>query len=268
MHPTPDLCFFSVDAGEKNMSRLMLRICICYFIGSSLPAHAGLIKLNFTGQATSTSGVFASEIVLSNVVSGAVFFDTDFPTIFQNNALGDNQLTYTGTKATSPLNVIFGMEIKYGTLSYTTVSNAPNAPIEFVFREVLNNPRNSNFQYFSKRVASGDDSAIIRMFGGEDIITEIPNSLTFDLVNGLDLSAVLNSPFFGSGAVADGSYSAFDDASDVFLGDIVWNITSLNAELIPTSTVPIPAAVWLFGSGLIGLIGMRRQTSKSSKLST
>ena len=40
----------------------------------------------------------------------------------------------------------------------------------------------------------------------------------------------------------------------------VWNQSSV-------SEVPIPAAVWLFGSGLIGLIGMRKKSSKISRLS-
>ena len=29
-----------------------------------------------------------------------------------------------------------------------------------------------------------------------------------------------------------------------------------SAELGPVTVVPVPAAVWLFGSGLIGLMGM------------
>ena len=33
------------------------------------------------------------------------------------------------------------------------------------------------------------------------------------------------------------------------------------------STVPVPAAIWLFGSGLIGLVGMRKKSSKVSPLS-
>jgi len=35
----------------------------------------------------------------------------------------------------------------------------------------------------------------------------------------------------------------------------------------PVTTVPIPTAIWLFGSGLIGLIGMRKNLSKTSTLS-
>ena len=33
----------------------------------------------------------------------------------------------------------------------------------------------------------------------------------------------------------------------------------LGFELINTTVVPVPAAVWLFGSGLIGLIGLARR---------
>ena len=46
----------------------------------------------------------------------------------------------------------------------------------------------------------------------------------------------------------------------------VANISQLYAErpvvsfdVVPTSPVPVPAAVWLFGSGLIGLIGIARR---------
>ena len=37
-----------------------------------------------------------------------------------------------------------------------------------------------------------------------------------------------------------------------------WSHTNSNVELI-VSTIPIPASVWLFGSGLLGLVGMARR---------
>ena len=36
-------------------------------------------------------------------------------------------------------------------------------------------------------------------------------------------------------------------------------LDNLSAVTTPVSTVPVPAAVWLFGSGLIGLIGFARR---------
>jgi len=35
-------------------------------------------------------------------------------------------------------------------------------------------------------------------------------------------------------------------------------ITSISAENVPPSEIPLPAAVWLFGSGLLGLVGTAR----------
>ena len=46
----------------------------------------------------------------------------------------------------------------------------------------------------------------------------------------------------------------FDDAGNLYTIDNVDN-----RSIIKLSAVPIPAAVWLFGSGLIGLIGIARR---------
>ena len=44
----------------------------------------------------------------------------------------------------------------------------------------------------------------------------------------------------------------------------VSNTLDLNLNIgQPVSNVPVPAAVWLFGSGFIGLIGLRRKSSKN-----
>ena len=47
------------------------------------------------------------------------------------------------------------------------------------------------------------------------------------------------------------------------LNDESWAMDNLNVTVAP---VPVPAAVWLFGSGLMGLIGVarRKTTSKSA----
>jgi len=38
-----------------------------------------------------------------------------------------------------------------------------------------------------------------------------------------------------------------------------WVVQSGDVNLIPVSSVPVPAAIWLFGSGLMGLIGFSRR---------
>jgi hypothetical protein len=48
----------------------------------------------------------------------------------------------------------------------------------------------------------------------------------------------------------------YDSGSGVSIGTV---LTSFDQNSVSVSSVPIPAAVWLFGSGLIGLIGVARR---------
>jgi len=77
------------------------------------------------------------------------------------------------------------------------------------------------------------------------------------------LTSIFNSGPVGSGAfsgsstnaIAAGSLYSLSIFATITHGADVQN-TSFNAELRP---VPVPAAVWLFGSGLLGLVGIARR---------
>lgn len=73
-------------------------------------------------------------------------------------------------------------------------------------------------------------------------------SLTFNVFNGMDFYVAAEIDANAKNGFADGSNTftmQFDDA------------TGLTA--VAMSAVPVPAAVWLFGSGLISLIGIARR---------
>lgn len=76
-----------------------------------------------------------------------------------------------------------------------------------------------------------------------------PGSITFDLTDGMDFYVAA---FLGANA----SNGGFVDASNTFSMSFD-NNTGLTAVAI--SAIPVPAAVWLFGSGLLGLIGIARR---------
>jgi len=54
----------------------------------------------------------------------------------------------------------------------------------------------------------------------------------------------------GGNPMADGPFTGFNANFD---------ITSMSSIVVTPAAVPVPAAVWLFGSGLVGLVGVARR---------
>jgi len=92
------------------------------------------------------------------------------------------------------------------------------------------------------------------------------------------LSIDLNTPYtlsynagliFDSGATAAGSmYASMNLLEMPFNLPTGFTVNSIDAGIFNNSfsTVPSPGAIWLFGSGLIGLIGFRKKATKSSEI--
>ena len=91
---------------------------------------------------------------------------------------------------------------------------------------------------------------------GENTMATITfDILNPDLLNGsveADVFFIANDPY-GDSFVNKGFYQANDD--------VIWvgAESTLNPDIV--SAVPVPAAVWLLGSGLLGLLGIRRKRS-------
>lgn len=77
------------------------------------------------------------------------------------------------------------------------------------------------------------------------------DGITID-VEGIGANSGLYSYGTGQGATGTDGGTVFDQNS---------GLTSVSPELVQVSlkAVPIPAAVWLFGSGLLGLVGVSRR---------
>jgi phospholipase/lecithinase/hemolysin len=91
---------------------------------------------------------------------------------------------------------------------------------------------------------------------------------TFSFLNGIEVGDYgftnITDSCIGSNAFPDnyalGSEYLFWD--DVHPTTMAHMILALEAERIITSQVPLPASLWLLGSGLIGLVGFRRKYGK------
>jgi len=103
-------------------------------------------------------------------------------------------------------------------------------------------------------------------FLSDDVLT--PLSVT--LAPG-DYALIFGSDLFGAngtGAMPNNNSDISGSASYFWWNGSNWSNTSFNVgdlRFVVTGTVvPIPAAVWLFGSGLLGLVGIARRRRKTS----
>lgn len=121
------------------------------------------------------------------------------------------------------------------------------------------------------------NKGIINSWGNGMIRMQQTNGETFN-VQSLDVGASTIKNVTFTGVFSDGltisqtvstlgnSYEFFHATFSGFqnLVSLQWNRESnlVDNISVSTSAVPIPAAVWLFGSGLIGLIGVARKKSR------
>lgn len=100
------------------------------------------------------------------------------------------------------------------------------------------------------------------------------NYINFGLLDefgtGFDGQFLLGSATFNAKSTLGTTYLTTSDTNPSVPGDFyTQNFTSIDTSVlfksgeIEISEVPIPGAVWLLGSGVIGIIGIRRKLSKS-----
>jgi hypothetical protein len=69
---------------------------------------------------------------------------------------------------------------------------------------------------------------------------------------------------FGQAGVAAGKTLNFTTTGQGFSNFRAYSDLAKIVNPPTTSTVPVPGAVWLFGSGLVGLVGMRKRTAAAA----
>lgn len=117
--------------------------------------------------------------------------------------------------------------------------------------------------FLEANLASGTGSLIAGNIASPLLTATFSNFDLFNWGDGIgEFSADLN--YTGGsmkGGLAGGTIlGSFNNASDGdFSESISFGTDNVIAKIGPVSVVPVPAAVWLFGSGLIGLVSMARK---------
>ena len=97
---------------------------------------------------------------------------------------------------------------------------------------------------------------------GDHTATNTTTALSLTLTGSDNFILGLND---GSGWIADSAVVSLGaNAYSVTFGTGA-NVIEVDVQIVPA--IPVPAAVWLFGSGLIGLVGVARRKARAPGLS-
>ena len=161
--------------------------------------------------------------------------------------------TISGTWQASSLLIGESESVDFYTLKITDYSaSIVDKPISYIFDDLV--PRNVANIYFCGMSACSTDSALnstgtvyrdsLRTWGWE-FLSRLTAETQAAMHNGY-MSASYSSGGLSANAAGTITVSAYKEIEPI---------------LPPPSPIPLPAAIWLFGSGLIGLLGLRAVTS-------
>jgi len=164
------------------------------------------------------------------------------------NAFGVQGYTYHGADTTITLDFNLHGSVADNLSGY--VNNSLSASVAVIFGSTLD--WYADFATLVYEVAPGNGDTVAGIgsaYIGSGINQNSPGSITFDLTDGMDFYVVASMGATSKNGFADGMNTFTMQFND-------------DTGLVAASVVPVPAAVWLFASGLLGLAGVaRRKTS-------
>ena len=206
--------------------KLLLAAVLPMLVMIATPADAVIIKFDFEGEVTSSD---SSEIFTGDAVTGDFIYDPD--------AVTSSFPVMPGTSYRfSPDG--FVINIKIGAFTFTASLGSD------LF--ILNDSPGDELSPLADAGAGTSPSDFsptemyLRLLGTSDFLTVAGDVLPDD-PSQIDVTEILS----GTGNIS----------SDA--GNNIW--FDIYTDSVRVSAVPVPPAVWLFGSGLIGLVGIARR---------
>ncbi len=232
---------------------LLIKSMLLYILMSSI-AHAAVVTVSFTGTINGQGGLSSdlhTLIPIGQTFTGSYTYDSSFPA---TSTIGTNDITYTGA--------ISNFTVNFGSL-YATLDNGAVRYIND--KEIPLIPPETNPSYYDTYTVQGrtDHSSLPTNVDTNIVLSDY--HLRWLRLDVTDLTAViLNSALLTSGIpdiTGQNTRFEFGYQLDCCTGttDVYGNIDSLTI-----SSVPVPAAIWLFVTGIASLVSFTKYNNKKS----
>ena len=234
---------------------------------------AATCSSSFSLDFNNATGVGTGEL-LYDVITGDISLNTDLSSTTGNVAtLGGGLIWTMGDGSTLSVGSLFGNAdpiLSFG-LGASTGDTGSTFGFNFDLPIALSGPINANSSVSYSLTSTTSEGAQIAPVVGSNIVSayEVDTSVGGlpTLNKGVDVG---NTFFFTEGPLTQNS-SVFT-ASNTFTGNLAYDLMTVKVDFslsadsnvgisgfVQQTAVPVPAAVWLFGSGLIGLVGVARR---------
>lgn len=206
-------------------SKLLGAILACSVSLVSSPLYASIIIYDFTGTVTDAGNIAGVNAALNDTITGSFAYDTSKADSNPSDVTKGDYIDFLVTPA--PMIMLPSGSITFD--SYTSVFVNVDTDITIA--------------------AGAPDPTVPGNNLGHDITFSLKSTSTALATDALPTSIDLND--FDS---ITGAFSSFSLANGPAGDPIFYSIDALTLRAIP-----VPAAVWLFGSGLLGLVGVVRR---------
>jgi hypothetical protein len=231
-----------------NKSYLLAAVSVCVALSTTSIANAAPITFNFTATVVGTpTGIWSSV----TTVAGSYTYDT----ALVDAGLTDNTIDHFRSDGTNQL-LSWDITITAGGITRTTSENEIQVGGLHHYLSVKDQSTEDSYSITSLNRFIGDDYAKIQLRDFQP--SNDPDGTAVGTGNLTDMAPTTapDPNLFQScrapNAACFSTYVSFDDVG-FNEGEVLFDINT-----ITIASVPIPTTIWLFGSGLMGLVGMAR----------
>jgi len=216
----------------------------CVLISISTFSHATSVIIDFTATVTSVNSSYLSNLssLIGTTGTGHIEYDMNPDQSF----VGSTSAVYAWD--TSPT-ALFTFDLPAGGMTFTAGSGGTSIG-SASYRDVAVSIYDDHFSSPSDQMRFWGNRMTQQLEGHDTRMILLYTDSTASALTDVALSNILNPSLYDN--------SSFGIQIGIGEGTTTSGL-GFSIDSVNVSTVPVPAAVWLFGSGLLGLIGFSKR---------